>query len=371
MGRSKGSDVTLLFRDQGSSTRVSIRPSRAVDAPVLTAIVLSLLVSACAQSEVTPGASPSVDEHHHGGGEGEPSREPTEAERAAAGRLVSDTRAAMAASYEDPQVARRAGYVQFMPYAFGEIPAAHFFNVEAIQDGRDLDPEHPESLIYLRRADGELTLLGVMFISGDRGDPIGGPLTQWHTHPEGCMVRAAIVPRLATGDCPRGGRPIVAQMLHVWTVENPDGPFAHTLSAEATAEVTGQTREDLPIVPVVDETTLRRALAEALQLSDEDIRSRFEGGETLLEMATAQGVSREDLVTALQSAFAANTRRALENDEVSRKLARALDRWFAQQAPLLTEIGTDDPPGAETPGASETDFGYPCERITCLIPGGE
>lgn len=336
---------------------------------LLLLIVLSLIASACTGIGEPGKPTPSPSGHHHGSGSAAPSREPTAEERAAAEQLVAETRAAMAASFADPQAAREAGYVQIMPFVFDEIPAAHFLSPAAMYDGADLDPERPESLIYLRTADGGLTLLGVMYVNARMGEPLGGPLTPWHSHPDLCMVRGGIVPLLASGECPPQGAPVIQEMLHVWTVDNPDGPFAHDLAPEAAAETTGQTLDQVVTEPVVDEATMRRTVAETLGLTQEVIRSRFQGGETLSDMAAAEEVAREELAAALTATFDAGLRQAQEERVISRNLHRALQRWFPLQVELLLEIGPDDPPGG-TPGTTATDFGYPCDRITCLIGKG-
>lgn len=329
--------------------------------PPIVAVALALLVSACGPAGAPPEPS---DAHHHGSdGDGAPSRSPTAAEQAAADRLVRETRAAMAVSYADPAAARRDGYRQITPFVFNGMPVAHFLKPSTMTDGRELDPEHPESLIYLRTPDGGLTLIGVMFLTQRSGDPIGGPLTQWHTHRDLCRVPGGIVPPLFSGECPPDGAVLRTEMLHVWTVESPEDPFAAVLSREAAATAIGQPADHLIPEPVLRETDLPRVVSEILGLAPRLIRDRFEAGETLVDIAAAEGVSVDELLEGVTDSFDADIRRAQERDVVSQNLGDALRRWFTFQAPLLLESGPDDRPPVSVAG----ELGYPCEQITCLI----
>jgi hypothetical protein len=147
----------------------------------------------------------------------------------AAARLVSEVQAS-AARFEDINVAREEGYQQSTPGLSG-FP--HFHNRSYASDGRILDPERPESLVYYRGPGGQMKFVGVMFLmpDGQSGPQVGGPLTVWHTHDNLCYDTQS--PRVAAratadGQCPPGSvlRAQTVEMLHVWVVDHPGGVFA-------------------------------------------------------------------------------------------------------------------------------------------------
>jgi len=73
------------------------------------------------------------------------------------------------------------------------------------QDGRVLDPSRPESLVYGKKTDGKLVLIGALFAvaPGEVAPTPGGPITRWHTH--------------------RAGGP---QMMHVWFTDDLRSAYA-------------------------------------------------------------------------------------------------------------------------------------------------
>ncbi|HXH20534.1 MAG TPA: hypothetical protein VNN10_00790 [Dehalococcoidia bacterium] len=154
----------------------------------------------------------------------------TAAELEAAAKLVADVRAGTA-RFEDITVAQREGYFLL---AGGRTGLAHFHNQAYHTDGRILDPERPEDLMYLRLSDGTWKLVGVMFLMPSRDQPgprIAGPLTAWHAHDNLCFSPA--LGRIsgftdANGKCAAGsvfmGK--TPEMMHVWLVDNPNGVFS-------------------------------------------------------------------------------------------------------------------------------------------------
>lgn len=114
----------------------------------------------------------------------------------------------------------------------------HYVNYAYLDDGRQLDPTVPESLVY--RVDGDRrTLVSAMYIVAGTAvdDPelvdFGGPLMQWHVHENLCWAGGDDGPRVvgvvdSAGNCPAGsvnaggGNP----MVHVWIVPHECGPFA-------------------------------------------------------------------------------------------------------------------------------------------------
>lgn len=150
---------------------------------------------------------------------------PTAAEITAADELHRRVSAAIA-KYADPAVAAADGY---------QVAGMHGLDFHADnpaygEDGRILDPERPETLVYAVDSDGPPVLLGALFMMPDRserGPAVGGPLTIWHAHERVCV---GLVPlglagiRSPLGACPLGSVeiPITPEMIHVWTV--PDNP---------------------------------------------------------------------------------------------------------------------------------------------------
>lgn len=148
-------------------------------------------------------------------------RDPT-ADEVATVLALHDELGVSLARYRDPAAAEAAGY---------EIPAyaqgldIHAGNAAYEHDGRVLDPDRPEYLIYGEGPDG-LVLLGAMFTMPSfdlPGPAVGGPLTVWHAHEHVCL--GALPPGLAgiaspLGGCPAGSvdLPRTGDMIHAWIV---------------------------------------------------------------------------------------------------------------------------------------------------------
>ncbi len=147
--------------------------------------------------------------------------EPTVAQEKAADALYRRVSATLR-RYEDPAVAVADGYRAEDVTGTG----FHADNPGYTDDGRVLDPARPEALVYARRDDGSVVLLGAMFETpGLRGTgpAVGGPLTPWHAHEQVCF--GLLPPSLAglttpLGVCPAGSVTIALtnEMIHVWTV---------------------------------------------------------------------------------------------------------------------------------------------------------
>jgi hypothetical protein len=100
-------------------------------------------------------------------------------------------------------------------------------------DGATLDPARPEMLVYAVDG-GRATLLGVVYVmevAGRPGPQPGGPITRWHAHN---LCISALPPGFGIVS-PYGGCPALSvsvtspEMMHVWVVDNPRGPFAESL----------------------------------------------------------------------------------------------------------------------------------------------
>jgi len=149
-------------------------------------------------------------------------------ERAAA-ELVAAVRAA-SARYRDVSAALADGY---QPDRAGDGLDVHFDNKQRSDDGAVLDPARPEQLVYARAGDRSV-LLGVVFRmprAGERGPQIGGATTTWHTH-NICVGPLPPGFGLVTpyGTCPfLTAEVTLPEMMHVWLVDSPAGPFADSL----------------------------------------------------------------------------------------------------------------------------------------------
>jgi hypothetical protein len=135
---------------------------------------------------------------------------PSSGEVSKADSLVAKTELALQ-KYADPQAALEAGFV---PLGFEPNGVYHYLNRENMQSADALDPNKPESIVYGRNPDGALHPIGAMFMvdrKGIHGPKPGGCLMTWHSH---------------GWPFARPGEQSV-EMIHVWTIPVPGGPFAH------------------------------------------------------------------------------------------------------------------------------------------------
>jgi hypothetical protein len=160
----------------------------------------------------------------------------TPAQRAAAARLLADTRRA-AARFRDLRDARTAGYA---PHRLIPQSVKHYFNPAYVTDGRVLDPARPEGLLYAHTTRGPV-LVAAVYLMNRAGEParaVGGCLTPWHTHTELCSSHPASGRidgvRGRDGRCPPGQVPwATPPMLHTWLILLPDGPFTDHVDGQA------------------------------------------------------------------------------------------------------------------------------------------
>jgi hypothetical protein len=154
---------------------------------------------------------------------------PTVAQRQAADRIAAATRKATE-RYASLDAAIAAGYTVPRP---GRGTDVHLEHEAFKKDGVVLDPRRPEMLVYA--IDGRTaTLLGVVFVmekAGAPGPAPGGPVTRWHAH-NICLT--ALPPGFGIvtpfGNCPALSVNVTSpEMMHVWVVNNPGGPFAEGL----------------------------------------------------------------------------------------------------------------------------------------------
>lgn len=199
---------------------------------VLAAAVLALVVAVPVWA-VALGGGQHGDGHDHGSMsvgmlmDPETDQGPTPEQQAAADALYEQTVAAVAA-YQDPAAAAAAGF------GVDRIVGTDFHagNPQFQSDGRMLDPERPENLVYGRGADGPV-LLGVMYETeslGETGPQVGGPLTVWHRHEQVCFGLLPLGLAGLTspyGLCPAGSVTVArtGEMIHVWTVPGAPARF--------------------------------------------------------------------------------------------------------------------------------------------------
>jgi hypothetical protein len=156
---------------------------------------------------------------------------PTVEETAAAQALADATRAA-AARFARLEDAIAAGYV--LPPGAGGTDV-HMENPRFKKDGKVLDPERPETLVYAIEG-GRATLLGVVYVmetAGVAAPQPGGPITTWHAHN---LCLTALPPGFGIvtpfGSCPALSLNLTTpEMMHVWVVDAPAGAFAEGLDA--------------------------------------------------------------------------------------------------------------------------------------------
>ncbi len=164
-----------------------------------------------APSPVQSGGSGNA---HHDTSSGVPCA-PSDGQVAAADRLLVDTTFAIQ-RFRDPAAAVALGY---RPLGFEPNGVYHYLNQQYIDDGRMLAPERPEALLYGRARDGSLYPVGVMYMAGnvlERGNRVGGCLTPWHRHG---------FPFARPGETS-------VEMMHVWTIPVPGGPYAEHIEGE-------------------------------------------------------------------------------------------------------------------------------------------
>jgi hypothetical protein len=154
----------------------------------------------------------------------DPEREPTPAERAAADALVEQCW----------QAAERHGPAG---YRLLHGDKRHYYNEAAIFDDAILDPDRPEFLMYYGTPKGQ-KLAGMMFYTRrpeERGPQLGGASTRWHYHiwaEPNCLVDGLLSVASAGDDgrCERGTPEHRSpEMIHVWLLEHPEGPFATSM----------------------------------------------------------------------------------------------------------------------------------------------
>jgi hypothetical protein len=155
---------------------------------------------------------------------------PTAAQVRAAEELAKATTAGIS-RYADIHAAIAAGY---QPSGAATGTEVHLENKS--NDAFSLDPAHPQALVYVV-ANGKAALLGAVYrmpVAGRPGPQPGGAITRWHSH-NICLT--AIPPGIGLAS-PFGGCPALSigatmpEMMHVWTVDHPGGPYAEAVDPQ-------------------------------------------------------------------------------------------------------------------------------------------
>jgi hypothetical protein len=153
--------------------------------------------------------------------------------------------------WADYHTAEAAGY-----HSIGDAPTGfeHFINWDLIDDQDWLDPDHPESLVYIPQPDGSKQLVSAMYmlpstVALTDVPDIGGQLMQWHIHDNLCFTTDPVAPQVvgltkADGTCAAGLQKLpTAPMIHVWIVPNRCGPFAALEGVGAGQVAAGETTQ--------------------------------------------------------------------------------------------------------------------------------
>ncbi|MDQ3146432.1 MAG: hypothetical protein M3R01_05790 [Actinomycetota bacterium] len=171
----------------------------------------------------------------------------TPEQQAQAAQLLADTKAGLW-QWNDPATLEEAG---FRTINDGGTGTEHFIQWDWIDDDVVLDPNKPESLVFRVTPQGR-ALEAAMFLlppgTPDEEIPdVGGPLTQWHIHdnlcfgPEqitnGAKQRVVVGLQSRQGTCGQGVALPESQMLHVWVVQHPCGPFSELEGIGAGREI--------------------------------------------------------------------------------------------------------------------------------------
>ena len=141
-----------------------------------------------------PAISGSVAQHH----ETPPKIDPeypdlsaaSDLERRQARSLWRQSKRSAKRRFSSPAAARRRGY-NGRPHRV-ERPRPFFFhfrNNDYVHDGRELDPKHPEAIVYWYDPPKPMVLVAFMYRAREHHEPdFGGSIIPWHSHCDGWSV---------------------------------------------------------------------------------------------------------------------------------------------------------------------------------------
>ena len=182
-----------------------------------------------------------LEAHHRNGGvtlagdpvfSGADTSTASEEKLQAAKDLVVRTRGAVTRQFSDEASVVAAGYRSIGDGGFSGS-FEHFVKASYLADGRELDPDHIESIVLETSPSGK-RIASAMFVlemgktMADLPD-IAGDLTAWHDHQDLCwdMPGMRLAGRHVNGRCLPGGILVpTPPMLHVWLQDHRCGPFA-------------------------------------------------------------------------------------------------------------------------------------------------
>lgn len=121
-----------------------------------------------------------------------PIRKAAPGDSARAAKVVAQLRRGIA-KYKDVTVAMADGFHMFAPEA-REQPIYHYMHpTRTMRENARFDPTQPSSLLYRKRADGSLELLGAMYTAAGRATPedldarVPLSIARWHRHINYCF----------------------------------------------------------------------------------------------------------------------------------------------------------------------------------------
>jgi hypothetical protein len=236
--------------------RMQARTRRNTTAAVMLGAA-ALVTAGCTWTRPTPGpvtpttAAPTTattmpghgehdggDDHGSGGSHSIPPRlnhPPTAQQKKDADALIARNKATNATRFATTAQARAAGYISIGDEMSG---VTHYEHPTFRRDGRELDVNYPEALVYKTSTGRLQTVMYILEPGKNMNDvpDIAGNLTVWHGH--GTLCWKSTNPDSAdylhlggvaiNGRCTSGTLRVEPPMLHVWVVDNPCGPFAGT-----------------------------------------------------------------------------------------------------------------------------------------------
>jgi hypothetical protein len=168
-----------------------------------------------------------------------PNAEPTRHHLQAAWELYNRSyEAAQENGWFDFENATEDGYRSYDPF--------HYINQKRYLSNETLNPQKPEALIYFSDSGSpspnetdDTFLAGYAYIAGsltEPGEQVAGPLTTWHYHPNPTDSKRCHAGRLGMvkgfeANCTQGSVKLhrSPEMLHVWFIDHPEGPFGTSM----------------------------------------------------------------------------------------------------------------------------------------------
>jgi len=186
---------------------------------------LSQVGPAAAQMEMDPIASKHT--------ELTPERRPAPGDSARALKLAAELRQAIA-KYKDTAVAEADGYHMFLPNLKNQKVYHFTNNARGFEAAFRFNPSKPTSLLYKRRADGKLVLVGAMYTMPKNASPdrlnerVPLSIARWHKHVNWCIPKRGENARWMER---RDGRPVFGPESAVATKEACDAVGGNFLAS--------------------------------------------------------------------------------------------------------------------------------------------